>query len=61
MDMSATLKSMPILVNLRGISNSSSAKLLALLAEITLVWKGLPGTNTLAYFASSSATKKNVL
>jgi hypothetical protein len=61
MEMSATLKSMPILVNLRGISSSISPKLLAFLAEITLVWKGLPGTNTLAYLASSSATKKKVL
>jgi hypothetical protein len=29
-----------------------------LIANIRLGWKGLTGTNTLAYFASSSLTKK---
>ncbi len=33
---------------------------LALLANVRLGWKGLPGTNALAYFASSSATEKKV-
>ncbi len=27
---------------------------------ITLVWKGLPGTNTTAYLANLSATKINI-
>jgi hypothetical protein len=33
---------------------------LALPANITQGWKYLPGTNTLGYFAPSSATKKKV-
>ncbi len=28
---------------------------------MTAVWKGLPGTNALAYFASLSVRRKNVL
>jgi hypothetical protein len=32
--------------------------LLALLTNIRLSWKGLPLTNTLAYFAHSQLTKK---
>ena len=31
-------------------------RLLASLTNITLVWKGLPGTNTLAYYESSKIT-----
>jgi hypothetical protein len=34
---------------------------LALPASIRPVWKGLPGTKTLAYFASSSVMKEKVL
>jgi len=33
-------------------------KVLALLANITLHWKGLPGTNPSAYFAHSNVPKK---
>jgi hypothetical protein len=31
----------------------------ALVANIKLGWKGLPGTNALAYLAASIATEKN--
>ncbi len=41
--------------NLRAYSNSE------LLANISQSWKGLPGTNTLAYLASLSVTKKKNL
>ncbi len=33
----------------------------ALLTNIRLAWKGLRGTNTLAYFAATSVTKKKSL
>jgi len=33
-------------------------KTLPLFENISLLWKGLRGTNTLAYFASLSVTKK---
>ncbi len=36
-------------------------RLLPLLIKIRSGWKGLPGTNTLAYLVSSSVTKKKVL
>jgi len=32
-----------------------------LVVNVRLVWKGLPGTNTLAYFTYSSWTKKKGL
>ncbi len=35
----------------------TSGSLLALPSSIRLGWRGLPGTNALAYFWSSSATK----
>jgi hypothetical protein len=40
-------------------SSELSGRLLALLANITPGWKGLPGTNTLAYSANLQMMKKN--